>query len=283
MKISKRSLLIMISLMLALTTAALGTVAYMTDQDTVTNNFTVGNVDIFVDEENVDKDPKPDGTIPDRDQDNDYKLVPGGVYKKDPTLTVKAGSEACYVRMRVQMNCYAALNAITGKTGYDLLNTFVTINSDWQAYGNPVVNPGTNVISYEFRYKPVTPGETEIVNAGAANKTLQALFNTFSVPVTFTGNDLSKLSGFKMQVFGDAVQTEAFANAEKAWEAFDWQNFGKTPSALVIPEQSEITEEANEESSNTAVTTDPVVEDNDNAGEAGEESPAETTDNADGE
>ena len=50
MRISKRSLLSVVALALTIAVTAFGTVAYMTDSDTVTNTFTVGNINITVDE-----------------------------------------------------------------------------------------------------------------------------------------------------------------------------------------------------------------------------------------
>ena len=224
MKISKRSLYTVIALVLTLSVTAFGTVAYMTDRDQVVNTFTVGNINIVVDEKNVDNDADVNGNIPERDQANEYKLIPGMVYDKDPTMTVKAGSEECFVRMRVELNCHSELLAATGKTGYELLALFVKINSDWQQAGEPVVDLVNDVIAYEFRYVPTTEGETEKVNA-ATDKKLQALFDTFTVPSSLTADDLAELiSGeFNMKVYGDAVQTATFNNASDAWAAYDNQ------------------------------------------------------------
>ena len=61
MRISKRSLLSVVALALTIAVTAFGTVAYMTDSDTVTNTFTVGNINITVDEENVDGIPDENG------------------------------------------------------------------------------------------------------------------------------------------------------------------------------------------------------------------------------
>ena len=88
MRISKRSLLSVVALALTIAVTAFGTVAYMTDSDTVTNTFTVGNINITVDEENVDGIPDENGNIiPERDRQNNYPLIPGLVQKKDPTMT----------------------------------------------------------------------------------------------------------------------------------------------------------------------------------------------------
>ena len=128
MKISKRSLLSVVALALTIAVTAFGTVAYMTDSDTVTNTFTVGNINITVDEENVDGIPDENGNIiPERDRQNNYPLIPGLVQKKDPTMTVHAGSEECYVRFRVELTGYAALKAIRpALTDEQLLTQFVT-------------------------------------------------------------------------------------------------------------------------------------------------------------
>lgn len=77
--------------------SVLGTMAYFTDNDVVTNTFTVGKVDISLDELDV------DGSTADaeRDTENKYHLLPGHEYVKDPTVHIEAGSENCYVFVTV--------------------------------------------------------------------------------------------------------------------------------------------------------------------------------------
>lgn len=246
MKISKRSLLSVVALVLTMAVTAFGTVAYMTDSDTVTNTFTVGNIGIIVDEKNVDGIPDENGNIiPERDQQNKYHLIPGLEQDKDPRVTIMKGSEVCYVRMRVEMTGYNALKAIRPTlTDEQLLTQFVTINPDWTLQGAPVVNG--NVVTYEYRYLPKTEGETEKVQASATeNKILQSLFNTFTVPLDYIGYDLTRMTdeGFQLEVHGDAVQVEAFDNADEAWAAFDYQVFGVEPPATEeTPNEGEGTE-----------------------------------------
>lgn len=63
-----------------------GTLAWLTDKtDPITNTFTVGNVDLTLTETT-----------------SDYKMVPGSTIAKDPTVTVTAGSEDCYVFVKVE-------------------------------------------------------------------------------------------------------------------------------------------------------------------------------------
>ena len=77
--------------------SVMGTLAYLTSNDSVTNTFTVGNVKITLDETDV------DNSTPnaDRDKANSYKLLPGHEYAKDPIVHVDATSEDCYLFVKV--------------------------------------------------------------------------------------------------------------------------------------------------------------------------------------
>ena len=88
-----------------------GTLAYLTDQDSVVNTFTVGKVQITLDETKVNT----DGTVvegAERVQKNEYHLIPGQTYTKDPMITVEENSEEAYVRMMVTLNCAEELKEI---------------------------------------------------------------------------------------------------------------------------------------------------------------------------
>ena len=71
------------------------TVAFLTSQDQAVNTFTVGDVQITLDEAAVDENGE---LIPnaDRVKANTYKLIPNHSYVKDPIVTVLEGSEDCY-------------------------------------------------------------------------------------------------------------------------------------------------------------------------------------------
>lgn len=77
-------LLMGISLLLCL--AGTGTYAFLTDTQSLPNIFTVGKVGIRLAETTGDT----------------YPLVPGLDIVKDPAVTVKAGSEACWLFVRLQ-------------------------------------------------------------------------------------------------------------------------------------------------------------------------------------
>lgn len=98
--VRKTLILAACAIMLVCATIA-GTLAYLTAQVSVKNTFTVGNVAITMDETDVDNS-TPGGN--DRDTENEYKLLPGQTYTKDPIIHVSATSEDCYVFVKVTNN-----------------------------------------------------------------------------------------------------------------------------------------------------------------------------------
>lgn len=98
MKKTKKALLLSLCAVMLVTASVLGTMAYLTSTDEVVNTFTVGNVAITLDETDVDNSTPGEN---DRDQANEYKLMPGKEYVKDPIVHVDADSEDCYLFVKV--------------------------------------------------------------------------------------------------------------------------------------------------------------------------------------
>ena len=137
-----------------------GTIAYLTSNDEVVNTFTVGNVAIKLDEADVNTSgdllyKQADGTlgttktneIADRVKANDYHLLPGHTYTKDPTVTVLAGSETSYIKMTVTFSKANELDAIfdPGATMTSIFNGYDAEN--WTYKGNTKdAAANTNVI-----------------------------------------------------------------------------------------------------------------------------------------
>lgn len=217
MKNIKKILLCCLCVVAIVTGTILGTLAYLTDTSTVENTFTVGNVDIEVDEEKVNPDGTPTEEEDDRVQGNEYHMIPGQTYRKDPTMTVKAGSEESYVRMLVTITCYDALQEIYD--GNFLPENFVEgwDRETWISTEVVSVSDDGKAATYEFRYKEtVKPGDKE-------DLVLDALFDTFTVPATFDGEDLESIQGLTITVVGHAIQAATFEDADAAWAAFDIQ------------------------------------------------------------
>ena len=96
----KKKLTTVLAIVLVVALSVAGTYAYLTDKtDKVTNTFTVGNVGIDL-KETFNTDADNDGT-------NDcwkMQLIPGTSAMKDPTVTVKANSEKCYLFVKFEEN-----------------------------------------------------------------------------------------------------------------------------------------------------------------------------------
>lgn len=211
----KRSKLVALCICAALilTVTVIGTLAYLTSQSEVENTFTVGKVNITLDETAVNE----DGTAivgANRVKENDYHLIPGQTYIKDPTLTVEADSEDCYVRMLLTINCADAFDAIYSPEKADLTTLFNGYDA-----GNWIFESVTrenDELTYEFRYK-------EIVGNSDTDVVLDALFDSITVPGEYDGEDMESISGLKITVVGHAIQAVGFADEDEAWEAFDEQ------------------------------------------------------------
>ena len=101
----KKILVACLCVALAVLTIAGTTLAYLTSKtEAVVNTFTVGNIDITLAETTT-----------------TYKMVPGTTIAKDPKVTVEAGSEACWLFVKVEES-----------TNLDDFITY-TIDSDWTA------------------------------------------------------------------------------------------------------------------------------------------------------
>lgn len=110
----KKTLALVLALTLLVAGVVGGTLAWLTDRTAeVKNTFTVGDINIGLTETTT-----------------DYKMVPGNTIAKDPTVTVKANSEACWLFVKV--------------TKSENLDTFITyaIAEGWTAL------PGVDGVYY---------------------------------------------------------------------------------------------------------------------------------------
>ncbi|MBR6529270.1 MAG: SipW-dependent-type signal peptide-containing protein [Firmicutes bacterium] len=187
-----------------------GTLAYFTDTDNVaTNTFTVGNVEIKLDEAKVDLYGEEEKGA-NRVTENTYKLIPGHEYTKDPMVTVKAGSEESYVRMFVTIKDATDVKAVLGN---DFLPQYFVKGWDatkWVSTNKVVEKDDT--LTYEFRYH-------DTVNTVDATEdlALEALFTSFELPDTLTNEQIAKLQGLEIVVVAQAIQADGFASEDAAF------------------------------------------------------------------
>ena len=241
MKTKSKALLLTLCAVLLVAASVLGTMAYLTSTAKVENTFTIGKVEIKLDEAKVNADGIPEEGAA-RVTANSYKLMPGRTYTKDPTVTVKAGSEESYVRMKVTFNnakesialCTDPdmVDEVTGvENAFPLIRmvNFVEANAvkwdgiipdnmveteDMLADTNYCVYDETaNTLTYYFYYKATVSGaEGDVV--------LPVLFSSIEVPEWVTGEQLAKLNNFQITVVAEAIQAGSFTNAADAWSHF---------------------------------------------------------------
>ena len=241
MKTRRNALLMTLCAVLLVVASVLGTLAYLTSRDEVNNTFTIGQVQIKLDEAKVTPDGVPVANA-DRVQANEYKLIPGHTYTKDPTVTVLDGSEESYVRMKVTFNNARALIAlctdpefageVTGvENAFPLIRmvNFVEASAmKWDGIipDNTVELEDMLANSKYFAYDAANDTLTYYfyfagtVAAPDGDVALPTLFDEIKVPEWVTGEQLAALTNFKIDIVAEAIQAEGFANADAAWAAF---------------------------------------------------------------
>lgn len=229
MKKRNKALLLVMCAVILVVGSIMGTIAYLTDTETVTNTFTVGSVGLKLDEAKVNKQGQPlkGETVVDNvdnadrwqpttgDTEQKYHLLPGQTYTKDPTVTVDANSEESYVRMMATITYQAEADAVFAKYG---VNNWLNIDgTNWIVNGNPETTKdtdnGTISRTYEFRYK------TTVTKSSTATE-LPALFTTLTVPGGVTNEEIAYLADMSITVEAHAIQAAGFDNADAAWAAF---------------------------------------------------------------
>lgn len=246
MRTRTKALLLTLCAVLLVAATVFTTVAYLKSTDEVVNTFTVGKVKITLDEAKVTSDGAPvEGA--NRVKSNEYHLLPGHTYTKDPTVTVEKGSDESYIRMKVTFNQAKALlssNILINPDDYpkydaDKLENarkiapmFVFLGGYSKAWSltpddldmNSLEGYLTNekyfvyeteadTLTYYFYY-------TGTVTALDKDVKLPALFKKITVPDWVDGEELAALKDFKITVVAEAIQADGFENAEEAWAAF---------------------------------------------------------------
>ena len=118
MKARSKALLLALCVVLLVAVSVLETMAYLTSKtQVITNTFTVGDINIELTE-----------TKPENKQ---AKIIPGVDIEKDPKVTVKANSEACWLFVKVEQTG----TFVTDKVTYSVM----TGTDGWTALTD---NPG---------------------------------------------------------------------------------------------------------------------------------------------
>lgn len=171
----KKAWVSLVAVVLVLCCAVGGTLAWLTDKTgPVKNTFTVGDINIDLTETT-----------------KDYKMVPGNTIAKDPKVTVKDGSEACWLFVKVEKS-----------TNFDSFMTYEMADG-WTAL--------PDVTGVYYREVAATTAATDfsvlkdnsvLVKDGVTKTMLNGLDETTFPTLTFTAY---------------AVQKDNVADAAAAW------------------------------------------------------------------
>ena len=102
MKKSVKALLLVMCAIVLVCATVFTTLAFLQDSTrTITNTFTVGKVVITLDEAKVDEYGVPVSPA-ERVKTNEYKLIPGKTYTKDPIIHVDDESEKCWLFVKIE-------------------------------------------------------------------------------------------------------------------------------------------------------------------------------------
>lgn len=228
---AKKTILIVAAMLLVAALSIGGTLAYLTAKtEVVKNTFTVGNIQLKLDEAKVEYNDETDKWVTvdpaTRVTANTYtRIKPADVLPKDPTVTVLANSEDCYVRVFVTVEKASEIDSVLPK-GTDLTTLFQGYDADKWAFvaaERIYSEDGTFDRVYEFRYAEVVPFST-------ANQALEPIFTSVVIPSTITNAQLTAINGFGIDVIAQAIQAGGFnGDAEAA--------FAKLPNyaALTTP------------------------------------------------
>lgn len=207
----KKTLTVLLALVLVIAMSVAGTMAYLTSEDKVENSFTVGKVAITLDEAKVNEYGQklnasgtvagPSDTLAERVDENTYKLIPGHEYVKDPVIHFQPKSEASWLFVKVENGIKDIVAATTIETqitsapnswipldGYQNVyyksvdaNKSETAAVDYPVFGSFKLTSDAAVATYENAKIVVT---AYAVQADGFTSATDAWINTFGAPST---------------------------------------------------------------------------------------------------
>ena len=179
-----------------------GTLAYLSMKTApVTNTFTSGNINISLQQ----------ATFTTKDQtDQSMTMLPGKVYTANPVVTVYAGSESCWLFIKIEETIADTVNAATegdgGNTAFteptfrDYLD--YTVKTGWTAVASA---PGVYYRQVELRNESQS---FEIITG-----------NEITAKISCTKAQYDRLGGknLNMSITAYAVQLYGFTDVDAAW------------------------------------------------------------------
>lgn len=197
------------------------TVAYFNDTKTETNTFTLGNVQIKLDETDI------TDTTKRTENGNDYgAMYPGRTVTKDPVVH-NVGANSAYIRAKVTITggvnmlpqLFQDMTFENGTTFDEMYFQYFTalvgeLGEGWTFVGTD--GSGAD-ITFVFKYDNVLAKGTDTT----------PIFSSLTIPASYDGKDANggyiAESVTNMTIVAEAMQVESFDTWEAAFTAFDGQ------------------------------------------------------------
>lgn len=196
----KKKITLVVSLLLVMALSIGGTLAWLTDTDSVKNTFTIGNVDITLTETTGET----------------YSFVPGRTMAKDPKITVTANSEKCYVFVEVKESD-VAVKVTEGDTEVtkafsDFITYAVDTADGWTAL------EGESGVFYRIVDKSASDTELYVLTDSLDDDKTGSI----TVKDTVTKEMVDALGATELALTFNAyaIQFEGTGSAAEAWEKF---------------------------------------------------------------
>ena len=201
MKNMKKILVLALAALLLVAVGVGGTLAWLADTTSeITNTFTKSDVDIEISESSETK---------------QFKMIPGVDITKDPKVTVKGGSEACYVFVKVTEDGEVAVGNETKK--FDDFLTYA-IDDGWTVLDGQGTKTDTANDTYViYKAQAATEADTnlrilandKVSVKNSVNKTMMDALTTANYPtLTFQAWAIQQANG-----------TDTIFTPAQAWEA----------------------------------------------------------------
>ena len=183
---------------LAVVAIAGTSLAYFTDKDAKTNTFTLGNVDIELNEEKWEE---PIAAVPDVE------------YAKDPVVT-NIGENDAWIRVDVTLSDAAAFTAAAERHQITDLATIFADHDEtkWTLAGEPVYDEDADTLTYSYYYNAILE----------VGESTEPLFTSVTIPAVFDNDDMKEIGeDFTIDVTAHAIQTaDSYSTVEGAFAKY---------------------------------------------------------------
>lgn len=192
----KKTMALCLALVLIVVAAVGGTLAYFTDEDSKTNTFTMGNVNIELTEANWNA---PDNALP------------GVAYAKEPVVK-NIGKNSAWIRVDVTLSDARAFKTAAAEYNINDLSGIFTGHNE-SKWTRAAITEGADTLTYSYYYNSLL--------APGANT--EALFTAVEIPAQFDNEDMAAIGdNFTITIKAHAIQaSDDFDTVQKAFAKYN--------------------------------------------------------------